>query len=100
MAEPAKPEVAFDTLQTAEDLKSAGMDERHAKAIATAMRDAIASGTVTRTDLAEFKGETKADFVGVENLADGDNRRIPHHGNHRALLLITNRHQAPCTPFW
>ena len=66
MAEPAKPEVGFDTLRTAEDLKSAGMDERHAKAIATAMRDAIASGTVTRTDLAEFKGETKAELVGVK----------------------------------
>ena len=59
----AEPAIAFDTLRTAENLKSAGMEERHAKAIATAMRDAVISGTATRADLTEFKGEIKSEFA-------------------------------------
>ena len=59
----AEPAIAFDTLRTAENLKSAGMEERHAKAIATAMRDAVTTGTATRADLAEFKGEITSEFA-------------------------------------
>ena len=59
----AEPAIAFDTLQTAENLKSAGMEERHAKAIATAMRDAVTSGTATRADLIELKAEINAEFA-------------------------------------
>lgn len=59
----AEPVIAFDTLQTAENLKSAGIEELHAKAIATAMRDAVISGTATRADLVEFKSEITSEFA-------------------------------------
>ena len=42
---------AFDTLKAVETLREAGIEEAHAKAIVNTMRDAVAEGAATKTDL-------------------------------------------------
>lgn len=44
-------EYGFDTLEAAEALAAAGMEEAHAKAIAMTMRKAVTQGVATSTDV-------------------------------------------------
>ena len=46
---------AFDTLKAAEALAEAGIEERHAKAIATTMREAVTEGVATKGDIARLE---------------------------------------------
>ena len=46
---------AFDTLKAAEALAEAGIEERHAKAIANTMRDAVTEGVATKADIARLE---------------------------------------------
>ena len=46
---------AFDTLKAAEALAEAGIEERHAKAIANTMRDAVTEGVATKGDIARLE---------------------------------------------
>ena len=51
---------AFDTLEAAEKLAGAGIDESHAKAIASTMRRAVAADRdtlATKTDLANLRAD-------------------------------------------
>lgn len=61
----------FDTLKFAKRLESAGASAQLAEAIAEAQKDsmseAMASGLVTRGDLAEAKAELKADVTAVRS---------------------------------
>ncbi len=47
--------VAFDTMKTVEMLTDAGLEDRQAKAIASAMRDAMAASVATKADVADLK---------------------------------------------
>ncbi len=49
--------LAFDTLKTAEALSDAGIPDAHARAIVTAMRDAVIESVATKADVAGVKGE-------------------------------------------
>lgn len=46
---------AFDTLKAAEALAEAGIEEAHAKAIATTMREAVTEGVATKADIARLE---------------------------------------------
>lgn len=46
---------AFDTLKAAEALAEAGIEEAHAKAIATTMREAVTEGVATKGDIARLE---------------------------------------------
>ena len=46
---------AFDTLKAAEALAEAGIEETHAKAIATTMREAVTEGVATKGDIARLE---------------------------------------------
>lgn len=46
--------VAFDSLKAAEALAEAGIEERHAKAIASTMHDAVTEGVATKADIAHL----------------------------------------------
>ena len=48
----------FDTLKAAEALREAGIAEAHA--IANAMRDAVAEGVATKTDIARLEAQIAA----------------------------------------
>ena len=54
-------DTTFDTLEAAEALSRAGLQERHAKAIAVTMRKAVSEGVATKADIREV--ETKIDAV-------------------------------------
>lgn len=60
------PATTFDTLKTAEDLKAAGIEDSHARAIAGAMREAVTTG-----DLA-----TKADLRSIKEALSGEIARL------------------------
>ena len=53
---------AFDTLKAVETLREAGVEEAHAKAIATTMRDAVTEGVATKADLRAAVADLKADL--------------------------------------
>ena len=56
---------AFDTLETAEKLAGAGIDESHAKAIVSTLRRAVAADRdtpATKTDLANLRANLRADL--------------------------------------
>ena len=61
--------MTFDTLKVAESLKTAGIDEAHARAIVTAMRQAINENSATKADLAVVKSELKADIAALKWIA-------------------------------
>ena len=48
---------AFDTLKAAEALREAGIEEAHAKAIASTMRDAVTEGVATKGDIARLEAK-------------------------------------------
>ena len=48
-------DAAFDTLKAAEALREAGIEEAHAKAIASTMRDAVTEGVATKAAVADLK---------------------------------------------
>ena len=52
--------LAFDTLEAAEQLESAGIEKQHARAIAGTMRDAVTEGVVTKADTARIDGRLDA----------------------------------------
>ena len=54
-------DTTFDTLEAAEALVRAGLQERHAKAIAVTVRKAVSEGVATKADIREV--ETKIDAV-------------------------------------
>ena len=58
--------VAFDTLNTARELESAGLDSRQAEAITLAMRDAVAEGMSTRADINDVRGDIAQAKTDVE----------------------------------
>ena len=60
------PDVAFDTLKAAEALAEAGIEERHARAIASTMRDAITEGVATKGDLKAAVASLKAALAGLK----------------------------------
>ncbi len=57
---------AFDTHAAVTALREAGFDERQAEGVVATVRDAVAEGVATRTDLAEVKAELKADVAEVK----------------------------------
>ena len=56
---------AFDTLKAAEALREAGVEEAHAKAIASTMRDAVTEGVATKADLAALETRLTVRLYGV-----------------------------------
>lgn len=54
-------DTTFDTLEAAEALAHAGIQEPHAKAIAVTMRKAVSEGVATKADIREV--EAKIDAV-------------------------------------
>ena len=58
--------IAFDTLNTARELESAGLDSRQAEAITLAMRDAVAEGMSTRADINDVRGDIAQAKTDVE----------------------------------
>ncbi len=47
-------DTTFDTLEAAEALSRAGLQERHAKAIAVTVRKAVSEGVATKADIREL----------------------------------------------
>ena len=58
-------DAAFDTLKAAEALREAGIEEAHAKAIASTMRDAVTEGVATKADLAALETRLTVRLYGV-----------------------------------
>lgn len=58
-------DAAFDTLKAAEALREAGVEEAHAKAIASTMRDAVTEGVATKADLAALETRLTVRLYGV-----------------------------------
>lgn len=61
---------AFDTLATAQDLEAAGIERRHAEAIAKAINHGD-ERTATKADLEQLRAATKADLARVAAGLDG-----------------------------
>ena len=69
-------DAAFDTLKAAEALREAGIEEAHAKAIASTMRDAVTEGVATKAAVADLKTEIAPLRWGLGFLAAA----YPRHG--------------------
>ena len=63
---------SFDTLKAADALTSAGINEEHAKAIVSTVRDAVTEGVATKADIARL--ETK--IAGLETKIEATANRI------------------------
>lgn len=53
-------DTTFDTLEAAEALSRAGIEERHAKAIAVTMRKAVSEGVATKAGIRELDAKIDA----------------------------------------
>ena len=77
------PTAEFDTLTAAQELRDSGISEAQAAAIVQAVRSAVTTHAASRTDVAEFRAETKADIA--EALARIDAARAEAKADNAAL---------------